>query len=223
MDKIKCFIIMYNRLTYPRNMAEFLSDHNVEVILIDNKSTYQPLLDWYGNCPYKVYQLSENLGHKCLYKSGILDEYSDQHYFLTDHDLDLSGVPKDFTEVLFKGLENGHAIKSGLSLMIDDLPNNSYANIARDWERKYWERPQDAGGFYLSEVDTTFALYDRNREYSGFPNTDDFFRAVRSPHPYTARHIPWYNTPENITEEEIYYIKSTGTYWLGHFKDIYKF
>jgi glycosyltransferase involved in cell wall biosynthesis len=219
--KIKAFIIMFNRVTLPKNMAEFLSDNGCEVILIDNNSTYEPLLDWYAKCPYKVYRLQENLGHKSLYTSGILDEYKDQYYYLTDHDLDLSGVPSDFQELLMKGFENPGVIKSGLSLKIDDLPNNPYANIAREWESKYWERPRDANGFYHSEVDTTFALYDRGREYSGFPATDDFFRAVRSPHPYTARHVPWYNTPENITEEEIYYIKSTGTYWLGHFKEIY--
>ena len=219
--RIKAFIIMFNRVTLPKNMAEFLSDNGCEVILIDNNSTYEPLLDWYSKCPYKVYRLQENLGHKSLYTSGILDEYKDQYYYLTDHDLDLSGVPPDFQELLMKGFENPGVIKSGLSLKIDDLPNNPYANIAREWESKYWERPRDANGFYHSEVDTTFALYDRGREYSGFPATDDFFRAVRSPHPYTARHVPWYNTPENITEEEIYYIKSTGTYWLGHFKEIY--
>ena len=212
---------MFNRVTLPKSMAEFLSDNGCEVILIDNNSTYEPLLDWYSKCPYKVYRLKENLGHKSLYTSGILDEYKDQYYYLTDHDLDLSGVPPDFQELLMKGFENPGVIKSGLSLKIDDLPNNPYANIAREWESKYWERPRDANGFYHSEVDTTFALYDRGREYSGFPATDDFFRAVRSPHPYTARHVPWYNTPENITEEEIYYIKSTGTYWLGHFKEIY--
>lgn len=221
MKKLKCFIIMYNRLTYPKNMSEFLSDNGVEVILIDNASTYPKLLEWYDDCPYKVYRLKENLGHKCLYTSGILEEYSDQYYYLTDHDLDLSGVPTDFQDFLMKGFQNPGVIKSGLSLKINDLPDNSYSNMAKEWETKYWERPQDSNGFYRSEIDTTFALYDRTREYSGFPATDDFFRAVRSPHPYTARHIPWYNTPENITEEEIYYIKSTGTYWLGHFKEIF--
>ena len=56
---------MYNRLTYPKNMSEFLSDHGIEVILIDNNSTYPPLLEWYDKCPYKVHRLKENMGHKC--------------------------------------------------------------------------------------------------------------------------------------------------------------
>lgn len=212
---------MFNRLTWPKKMAEFLSDHGCEVVLIDNNSTYQPLLDWYSTCPYKVHRLKENLGHKCLYTSGILDEYKDRYYYLTDHDLDLSGVPSDFQDFLIKGLEDSEVIKSGLSLEIDDLPNNPYANIARDWETKFWQTQQDKNGFYSSAIDTTFALYDREREYPEFPSGDFFFRAVRAPRPYTARHLPWYNTPGNISEEELYYIKSTGTYWLGHFKQIF--
>lgn len=213
---------MYNRLTYPKNMSEFLGDHGIEVILIDNNSSYQPLLDWYEICPFKVYKLKENLAHKALYKSGILENYKDRYYFLTDHDLDLSGVPSDFVEVLFKGFKNPSIpIKSGFSLKIDDLPDNPYAKIAQDWGKKYWERPQDFNGFYQSEIDTTFALYDRSREYSGFPDGDNFFKAVRSPNPYTVRHLPWYNTPDNITEEEMYYLERTGTYWLTHFKNIF--
>lgn len=212
---------MFNRLSYPKNMAEFLSDNNINVILIDNASTYQPLLDWYEKCSYKVYRLKENLGHKCLYKSGILTEYKEQHYILTDHDLDISGVPRDFVDVLMKGFINPNVIKSGLSLEINDLPENEYAKKAYDWEINFWNRPIDSNGFYHSEVDTTFAIYDRNREYYEFPETDAFFRAVRSPRPYVARHLPWYNTVDNITEEEMYYIKATNTYWLGHFKDIF--
>ena len=164
---------MYNRLTYPKNMAEFLSDNNVNVILIDNNSTYQPLIDWYDNeCKYKVYRLKENLGHKCLYKSGIIDEYKDQYYMLTDHDLDISNVPVDFVDVLIKGFSNPGIIKSGLSLEVNDLPQNDYAKKALDWEMKYWNRPIDSNGFYESEIDTTLALYDRTREYSGFPESD---------------------------------------------------
>ena len=140
----------------------------------------------------------------------------------TDHDLDISNVTVDFVDVLIKGFSNPGIIKSGLSLEVNDLPQNDYAKKALDWEMKYWNRPIDSYGFYESEIDTTLALYDRTREYSGFPESDKFFQAVRSPRPYTARHLPWYNTPDNINDEEMYYINSTETYWLGHFKDIFR-
>lgn len=227
MNKLNCFIVMWNRLTYPMKMAEYLSDHNVNVIMIDNNSSYEPLLEWYkSKCKYKVYRLKENMGHKCLYISGILNEYKDDHYFLTDPDLDLSQVPADFIDVLFKGLEhNKSVLKSGLSLEINDLPDNEYARGVFKWEEKFWNPGRFKNGFYESDTDTTFALYDRKREWEGFmtnlnepENLNKFFCAVRSPRPYTVRHLPWYNTPDNLTEEEKYYLKITGTYWMGQYK-----
>lgn len=220
---------MHNRLSNPKKMAEFLSDHNVNVIFIDNNSTYTPLLEWYKDCPHKVYRLKENLGHKCLYKSGILNDYKDQHYILTDPDLDIYDVPDDFLDFLMNGFKNGDIIKSGFSLKIDDLPKNDYTKMIYDWEVKFWQRPQDKYGFYFSELDTTFAIYDRNREWDGFMSDTPenmtsslFFQAVRSPVPYSCRHLPWYITPDTLTDEEIYYMKTTGTYWSSNFRNIFK-
>jgi hypothetical protein len=220
---------MHNRLSNPKKMAEFLSDHDINVIFIDNNSTYQPLLNWYEDCPYKVYRLKENLGHKCLYRSGILNDYKDQHYILTDPDLDIYDVPDDFLNFLMKGFKNVNIIKSGFSLKIDDLPKNDYTKMIYDWEIKFWQRPQDEYGFYFSELDTTFAIYDRNREWDGFMSdtpenmtSNNFFQAVRSPEPYSCRHLPWYITPDTLSEEEVYYMKTTGTYWSSNFRNIFK-
>jgi len=212
---------MYNRLTWPMQMAEFLSDTGCEVILIDNNSTYQPLLEWYKTCPYKVHQLTTNHGHKVVWTADILKEYSDQHYIVTDHDLDISNIPHDYVEMLHKGLSvNPSVIKSGLSLEINDLPKNNYAKQVYDWELKFWQAPVDINGFNQTVIDTTFALYDRSREYPEFPDNNEFFVAVRSPRPYTAIHRPWYLTKESLDNnaEEKYYQLNTSTYWANIFK-----
>jgi hypothetical protein len=164
--------------------------------------------------------LNENLGHLSFWLSGISETYKDRFYFLTDHDLDLSQIPDDFVDVLFKGLENPKKpLKSGFSLKIDDLPDNTYANQVRDWEYKFWNSNRDINNFYESDIDTTFALYDKEREYPDLPYGSDFYNSVRSPSPYTARHLPWYNTPENIDEEEIYYLRdaTNASYWADKF------
>lgn len=213
---------MFNRLTWPKALCEQLSDVGCEVILVDNESTYPPLLEWYKKCPYKVHFLPDTLGHKSLWKSDLIDQYKDEYYIVTDHDLDLSQVPKDFIEVLTKGFQND-VVKSGLSLKIDDLPVNSYTNEVISWETKFWQTPRDANGFYFSDIDTTLAIYKRDRVPLAAQG-DRFFRAVRSPEPYTARHLPWYNTPETITEEEIFYmnnLKSCG-YWTLKYKEHWK-
>jgi hypothetical protein len=224
---MKVFIIMYNRLTWPIKMCEFLSNTGCEVILIDNNSTYPPLLEWYKSCPYELWLLEKNEGHFGPWKTGIIDRYTDRYYIVTDHDLDLSMVPPDYVSFLKKGLDNNpDVVKSGLSLRIDDLPDNPFAKEAHDWELKFWQTPRDRDGFYQSTLDTTFALYDRERGWGEFPggspSNDKFFSAVRAPSPYTARHLLWYETKESIAnnEEELYYHNNTGTYWSEKLKEL---
>lgn len=225
---MKAFVIMHNRLTWPQKLCSDLAKSGCEVILIDNGSTYPPLLEWYKNCHYKVHYI-KNLGSRSLWLSGIINQYSDRHYIVTDHDLDISELPEDWIKVLMEGFENRSITKSGLSLQIDDLPDNKFANEAKDFEGRFWETMID--GYYSSPIDTTLAIYDRER-MSGirfpFDFEDDshsrFFNAVRSPKPYQAKHLTWYNTPEDITKEEQFYMNNIGNdgFWTRHFIESWK-
>ena len=49
-----CLIINYNRLEYPRNLADWALIHGLEPVFIDNNSDYKPLLDYYGKTKYQV-------------------------------------------------------------------------------------------------------------------------------------------------------------------------
>lgn len=220
---MNAFLVMHNRLEWPRKMAEFLSDTGCNVILIDNQSSYPPLLEWYKSCPYKIHMMDTNYGHLVLWKSGLINEYNDQHYILSDPDLSLDGIPHDYVSTLMRGLTlNPNVIKSALSLEITDLPDNAYAKQAYDWELKFWQT-KNKDGFYRSTADTTFAMYDQDRKWGEFPggnpSNDRFFDAVRSDRPYTARHLPWYVTPENMTDEEKYYHMRTNTYWAQKYNE----
>lgn len=219
--KIKAFIIAFNRLTSTKAMAEYLADNGCDVELVDNGSTFPKLIEWYKKCPHKVHRLpaAKENAHKTPWTSGIIPSLKDERYIVTDHDLDLSEVPGDFLEVLEKGLENENAIKCGLSLKISDLPKNTLTEQVLKIESNYWKK-RDERGYYSAPIDTTLALYHAERA-KDFTN-ETFFRAVRSPEPYTARHLPWYNTPENLTEEERYYLQSirnTG-FWSHEYKRI---
>lgn len=214
---MKAFVISYNRLTWTKNLCENLADLGCEVILIDNGSTYEPLLDWYGICPFKIHFLPSHFGHKSLWESGLIKIYQDEYYIVTDHDLDISQVPKDFIDVLRSGLELKEVVKCGLSLKLSDLPDNIYTKKVVDWETKFWEMPKTENFFY-SDIDTTLAVYSKAR-LEEIPN---FFCALRADKPYEARHLPWYNAPENLTEEEMFYMKNIRrcAYWTEQFRDI---
>jgi hypothetical protein len=68
-------------------------------------------------------------------------------------------------------------------------------------EEKYWQAMRDPSGFYVAGIDTTFAIYDRERLLN-----ERFYWSLRSPEPYVARHLPWYVTRENLTVEELFYL-----------------
>jgi hypothetical protein len=60
---------------------------------------------------------------------------------VTDADLSLDGCPKDLLDVLIEGFSAApDAVKVGLSLEIDDLPEPMRARV-RGWELQFWSDP----------------------------------------------------------------------------------
>lgn len=198
---IPAFIINRNLLSWPKMMAEWMTAlPGVVPIIYDNQSSYPPLLEWYDSCPYQVLRLPGNTWHSGIFYSGILNKLDTDYYIITDPDLDLSSVPLDIIDKMKYGLNKYPEYgKCGVALHTDDLPDGfpgKYDII--NWESKYWTDPLD-DLFYRAHVDTTFALYDasRLRSYT--------YEAIRIAGPYTARHIPWYITKDNISSEFKYY------------------
>lgn len=215
---MKAYIISFNRVTCLQQLCLQLVKRGCTPVIVDNSSTYPPLLKWLAVCPFEVHTVI-NTGSISPWLNNIV---TGEFYIVTDHDLDLSGVPLDMVDYLMKGLEGKpEAVKCGLSLRIDDLPNNEYARHAKEYESRFWVGEKD--GFYPAVLDTTLALYGAERlkgyEPTENPKRDKFFHALRAAEPYTARHLPWYNTIENLTDEEMYYMKSIANdgFWNYEF------
>ena len=199
---------VFNRLTTTKNLCDQISRlDNAIPIIIDNNSDYGPLLDWYDECKYEIIRLRENLGHHAPWKCGIVDQDDSKLYGVTDCDLDISGVPVDLITFLSLPLSWSGVIKSGMSLRIDDLPE--WQNEVVEWERQWWNRPVHNGTYYYALIDTTFAIY--NRETPKNIATSVGSKAVRSGHPYVARHMPWYLDAENLDEENKHYFRSANS------------
>lgn len=213
MNKIPCFLIARDRLTCLKNMVDYLNAiPEMEIIIIDNESTYQPLLDWYDTKPCIIERLVSNYGNFVLFNSPTVIEghikpnFQEKYgligrqYILSDCDLDLSGVPKDFLSVLQEGLRRyTWAIKCGLSLEINNLPSTEIAAEAIGWEGSNWTNALD-DSYYKAAVDTTFALL------TGVGEQNDFARCLRTARPYTASHLTWtYSADNPPPEDEIYY------------------
>ena len=139
-SRIDCYLTTYEQLTWPRAMASQCERLGLNPILLDNGSTYEPLLKWLETCPYPVIRVGNNAGCYGFWRAR-------RHHFLTspyivsDSDLDLSGVPIDVVDRLRRALdENPDVAKAGLSLEIDDIPEHyAFKHDVVGWERQYWQ------------------------------------------------------------------------------------
>lgn len=204
-----------NRLTYLLELIAWLEKAGMKnIIILDNDSTYPPLLDFYSKTNYRVIKLGANVGHLALWKSDFYKEIAHRYYIYTDPDVvPVEDCPLDVAEFMLKQLDKyGSIEKIGIGLKIDDLPDH-YEGKKRvlEWEGKYWTK-KVADSVFDAEVDTTFALY------RPFTNGVKWVApAYRTGPPYVARHLPWYENSDDPGEENIFYAKNVrqgASHWI---------
>lgn len=216
--QIPVIINNYNRLSTLKQLISDLEARGyTNLYIIDNKSTYPPLLEYYEKeCAYKVFRLKKNIGFKALWKSGIWYKFFTGYYCYTDSDLSLiEDCPDDFMQRFYKLLQKYPEVhKTGFSLKIDELPDH-YAQKQEvlDWESKFYKLEKEKG-VYIAPIDTTFALY---RPFSRRGKRDGSDEMLRVGYPYQCHHLPWYVNSAHPDDEELYYEKSVGksTHWTG--------
>lgn len=202
---IPIFIISYNRLGYLRRLIKRLEQCGLEEIhIIDNNSSYPPLLEYYKNSMYKVHFLKKNYGHMVFWECEEFEKYRNDFYVVTDPDIiPVDECPEDFMERFFALLEKYPNVrKVGFSLKLDDLPDkNPDSEKIRAWEYQFNRMKIKEDAVCVGGIDTTFAMYVPDEIQIG----DSFFSALRTMSPYEARHLPWYQMPGELSEEEEYY------------------
>jgi len=210
VDPVPVYINNRNRLTTTRGLIDYLRNvPGAYPIIVDNASTYPPLLAWYDRCGVEIVYCVFNIGPRAPWLIGhpLMSSYA--HYAVTDSDLDLAGVPIDLFDVLRRGLDqHPRPVKAGLSLEISDLPIDIESTaVIRTWEDQFWQRFHN--GWWQADVDTTFALYRSGVDWPG-RHWPGLHPAVRADRPYTARHMPWYRAN---TEEDRYYEQHVDPRW----------
>jgi hypothetical protein len=130
-SQIPIFIICWNQYTYVKSIVEQLQKYpNIKIYIIDNKSTYKPLVDYLkiidGKNGIEVLYQPENYGHKVYERPDIYERGGDM-YIVTDPDLRLNTkMPANFREIMAKISEAHKANKVGLAL---DITNNRFLQI----------------------------------------------------------------------------------------------
>lgn len=203
------YIISFNRLSYVKQTVEWLKECGyININIVDNCSTYQPLLDYLSLCDCNVIRMKRNCGHNVVYNHRRFFFIRNFTFFaLTDPDLTpVSECPANFVEVFIKAMFNHPQYpKVGFSLKIDDLPDEYYLkDEVLTWESRYYNKVVENKRIVLydANIDTTFAV---NAPLI-FKSKIKKFAGIRIGFPYQARHLPWYG--EGPSEELNFYLKT---------------
>lgn len=211
------YLISFNRLDYLRQLIEWLAHAGyTNIHIIDNDSTYPPLLEYLAQSRHSVHRMDKNYGHLVLWESGKFDNViRHQNFVLSDCDVvPVEECPADVVEQLAHVLNRyPNFTKVGLSLKIDDLPD-CYALKPKvlEWEAPFWEHVLEDGVMYEAAVDTTFAYYRPGIS----PKDPKWWRSFRMASPLAARHLPWYSNTDTPSDEDIYYqshLKEMSSQW----------
>ena len=192
-----------NRLTSLQALISWLDKAGHDnITIIDNASTYEPLLEFYEISGIRVKRLANNLGPYALWCPECSNLLRIDPFIYTDSDIvPHEECPKDAVEVMLGQVAQLQGrFKVGFGLKIDDIPDSyAQADRVRWWESRFWDKPagrQCKAPLYLAKIDTTFAVYPAR---SGF-----FTNALRTGGRYIARHMPWYVDSANPGEEETF-------------------
>ncbi len=212
----------FNRLTDLLKLIDSLQQRGINnIVILDNASTYPPLLKWYETAPFEVIKIGKNLGFKALWKyAPARKRFCKGWYVYTDSDVMLApDCPADIISQMLNVMVSlrPNALKVGCSIKIDDLPDKyALADEVKHREAINWLWPQENGLIFRAPTDTTFALY-RPKSKLNRSRADETYRLAP---PYSIIHLPWYIDSANPTEEEKYYISHAShvTSWTSKSK-----
>ena len=203
---VPIFIPLYNNLTYAKNMINQLIPYNHNITLIDNKSDYPPLLEYYNTCKelgIRVIRLEQNMGPQ----QALMNRFNDlpNIFIYTDPDLLLhKDIPSNFIQIMVDLTEKYKVYKVGFALNIQnhkEFTDKTFRGQSiHTWESQWWTQRinDDKFELYRADIDTTFAVYNK-KYYRG----DFYSPAIRIAGNFTCEHVPWYRNPVlKLNEEE---------------------
>jgi hypothetical protein len=192
----------FNRLTCLMELVTCLRRRGYDnLYVIDNASTYPPLLDYYQRAGLRVFFLSGNVGCYSLWRTDVERSFDSTYYALTDPDvLPIDECPNSFVAHFLEVLHaHPHVGKVGFGIKIDDIPDDvPYREQMIGIESLFWRRPLGEH-LYAAAIDTTFAVY-RPGVRGGH-----WVPAIRTAGAYLARHAAYYDSATNLSDEERYY------------------
>lgn len=218
------FLTNWNNLeTGFRQMVDWFLARDMKITVLDNKSSYPPLLEYYNEMAGKidVVHVGKNAGTWAFWQEGFNTEENTRIPYITS-DADCppdSDCPLDLVEKMIAVLDAlPNATKVSPGLRIDNLPDHynrkkmaieCQTGVAHspDWGKTQCE-PFEVAGIKVcrSITDTTLTMWRGGERKIGRLSTNDWQdEQYRMEYPYVLRHTPWYADSSKPTDESLYY------------------
>ena len=197
------YLTNMNRVTTTRKMVEDLLRLNpdAKITIIDNASTYPPLLEWYKEVEDKITirRLDANHGPWVFFYGNIFNECEEDYYIYSDADLELNpNMPANWQEIMFN-YHKKYNVKCSLAPKIDDLPPDRKDQILRHLNPQIAFQPvAGSDEIFTGITDMSFSFDSKEAGYR--------FESVKLAGEMECRHIPFYNDFDNLSEEEQYFL-----------------
>ena len=224
---VPVFFITRDRVNVLRETIKSLAplEDEVQVVVHDNESSFPPMLEYMQELEgqgVKVY--------RCKH-TGSLDDISEsvadtverwfketrsraRHYVVSDPDIELDRPPEDFIKMYQALLRKfPDAAVVGPMLRIDDLPDcyPLKERVIEGHTEQFWHKEPTTVSvlgrriqIQQAPIDTTFGMYRVGFRFKRLN------MGVRVYAPYAARHLDWYIDPDNMGEDQLYYMKSAS-------------
>ena len=208
-------IVSYNNYTYTQNMVKQVSNYTQDIVVINNNSTCDKIINYFNNeYQYTLCNMEKNSGPE-IYQHPDIRNILGPIFILTDPDLQLNNqLPMNFITILFQLQQKHKCHKIGFALDIDsdDIRDDIHfaGKTIKEWEEPFWKNKinDDKYELYLAPIDTTFCMINYNY-YTG--------SHVRIAGNFLCKHLPWHKNFWDIIgieEYKNYLNENKVTTWL---------
>jgi len=228
---IPLYIPTFNNPTYTRNFIEQALKFNFsEIIILDNNSTFEPMISFLDEVEskVKVIRFNENLGPHFILRDPDYYKSLPNVFALSDPDVEFpKNLGQDFLKEMIELGEKNKVGKVGFAIDIPkkeeflELIVNLDGELRNmfEWEQQFWKNEIDKTSgndpVYLTTLDTQFAVY--NKDYF---SPEDRYRAIRIGGKYTSKHLGFYkNSIVPREEADFYRSLSKYAYYIGNFDE----
>jgi hypothetical protein len=220
---IPLIIPNFNQLYFTVNLINWWNYYTAEspVFILDNASTYKPLLEFYKNNHFPNVEVIRCPKNNCGDNlRAFIDQRINPHYkFYCISNPDIMphpATPEFFLDLFRHCIVDKKIHHVGFSLIIHDLPYYiDNHGLIQQKESGFWVRsrriPFKDHNFtgYIAPIDLTFAMYSVDNGGWSFPmNPAHWGNSMRI---LQAYHFGWYISPRTNIAEHINYFRTALT------------